>query len=64
MSAVPHRVVTTQPDLVRLLIERALGVEGEIAPCEQEGRWAVCFRAPANANLDFLRPYFLPPRTS
>jgi hypothetical protein len=47
---------------VRERIERVLGVETFVKP-DRQG-WAISFMAPADVDLDFLRPDVLPPRGS
>ena len=44
---------------IRERIERVLGVTTTAKP--EGGPWGIYFQAPADVNLDFLRPDVLPP---
>lgn len=46
---------------VRERVERVLGVTTTAGPTVYDRRWWVRFEAPADVNLDFLRPDVLPP---
>ena len=60
MKLAKLRVVAGRnPTAVRALIELRLGVTTTTRP--EGGVWAVYFDAPANVDLDFLRPDVLPP---
>jgi hypothetical protein len=64
-SLCPHRIRVpgSAVTAVRERIERRLGVETTIRPeADNFGAWAVYFDAPADVDLDFLRPDVLPPR--
>ena len=61
MNSALHRIQVPSPAVsaVRERIERVLGVRTEARP--EDYVWAIYFKAPADVNLDFLRPDTLPP---
>ncbi len=65
-DAVFHRIMIRRGDVtaVRERIERVLGVTTTVhpIPAEHGGGWDIDFAAPADVDLDFLRPDVLPPK--
>jgi hypothetical protein len=56
-----HRVVVSDPPGVQALVELRLGVRTWVTRAPN-GRWAVMWRGLEDVDLDFLRPYVLPPK--
>ena len=56
-----HRLAV-KPGVVKAVRERVKRRLGVVTSTRVEGdRWAIYFEAPANVDLDFLRPDILPP---